>query len=108
MIVQDIVAKQSLYLRIRFYYHRRQVNAVKIKAPRQFGSLRRILVEGFMFFIRKKFTCSSLYNILDKQQGCLSNSQSAGHMYVFFMILRIIVLFDTELKYPLQCTAEAD
>ena len=78
------------------------------KAPRQFGSPRRIFVDGFMFFIREKFTCSSLYNIIDKQQDCLFNWQLAGHMYMFFMMLRIIVLFDTELKYPLQCTAEAD
>ena len=41
------------------------------KLPREFDSVRRIFVEGFMFFLYEKFTCSSLYNIIDKQQDCL-------------------------------------
>ena len=78
------------------------------KVPREFGSVRRIFVEGFMLFsFMKSFTCYSLYNIIDNNRIVFSSSQLSGHVYLFFMPLKIIVLFDTELKYSIQCT-EAD
>ena len=37
-----------------------------------------------------------------------SNSQLSGHMWLFFEAAKnYCIVFDTELKYPIQCT-EAD
>ena len=62
------------------------------KVPRQFGSVRRIFVEGF--------TCYSLYNIIDNNRIAFSNSQLSGHVYLFFMPSKLLYCLTQNWSIP--------